>query len=138
MACVIVESYNPDFNGHGLPTYSTATITSEDQLTEIFISPSALHSQSPPPVPENPVDYCNQQQLPAIPSAQVPVVQHSVDIEQQPQPELLPDWVIRKQEQPMEPPWWESELAPSIHRTLKEREKTIGDILFRSPQLENR
>ncbi len=42
------------------------------------------------------------------------------------------------EEQLVEPPWWETELAPSIHQTLREREAAIGDIQFRSPQLEQR
>ncbi len=44
----------------------------------------------------------------------------------------------RFEEQQVEPPWWETELAPSIHQTLREREMAIGDIRFRSPQLEQR
>ncbi len=42
------------------------------------------------------------------------------------------------EEQLVEPPWWETELAPSIHQTLREREAAIGDIQFRLPQLEQR
>ncbi len=44
----------------------------------------------------------------------------------------------RFEEQQVEPPWWETELAASIHQTLRERETAIGDIQFRSPQLEQR
>ncbi len=44
------------------------------------------------------------------------------------------------EEQLVEPAWWETELASSIHQTLRERaserEAAIGDIQFRSPQLE--
>ena len=34
--------------------------------------------------------------------------------------------------------WWDSELAPSVYKTLKEREQCLAKIEYRSPQLMNR
>ena len=34
--------------------------------------------------------------------------------------------------------WWDSDLAPSVYKTLKEREQCLAKIEYRSPQLMSR
>ncbi len=80
--------------------------------------------------------------LSAVPASQLPQVEQSLDLEvaacqnprqptadapataacQGPGHTTLTEWVRRFGEQPVSPPRWETELAPSIHQTLRERE----------------
>ncbi len=148
-------------------TYAQVKASSPKLAEALFIPPSALYSQSPlSPIDSDPEELLEFQEdeasEAALLAAMPPVEEEYVDLEgpcensrrlspgapaaahtrrrtrRAPRHNTIAEWAKKFGEQPVEPPWWETELASSIHQTLRERETAIGDIQFKSPQLEQR
>ncbi len=122
MTCVLV-SLNPHFATHGaLPKLAV-------------VPPSAVYYLCPTsPVNPDPQESMEFQEEEHTKAAALTAEEH-MELDA-PCERLSP--TSPEAEPLVEPPWWETELAPSIHKTLREREAAIGDIQFRSPQLEQR
>lgn len=129
MTC-IVERYNPRLSVDAASTYAPAN-------TSLAYSPSVSVLRPLPPTQPVSLTKLQTHSVPVFPEIQVPSVQQSVEVEDLPSD--VEEFVLKQQVPTCTAPaWWESELAPPIHRTLKEREKAIAPIQFRSPQLEQR
>ncbi len=122
MTCVLV-SLNPHFATHGaLPKLAV-------------VPPSAVYYLSPTsPVNPDPQELMEFQEEEHTKAAVLLTAEEHMELDVP--CEISPS--SPEAEPLVEPPWWETELAPSIHKTLREREAAVGDIQFRSPQLKQR
>lgn len=152
MACM-VETYNPQtekFIGgaHGLLYHEDE----ESRVVQLLaIPPSALFSQSTrqdigmegvrdSPFYESSANASHQQHKG---EGMIPAVQQSnesgLELREVSAPSIdIVDEVVKAQRGIIHPPWWETEFAASIHQTLREKEKKLAPIQFRSPQLKQR
>ena len=141
MACM-VETYNPhigaeNFIGgtHGL-LYHESFEDEESRAVQLAIPPSALHSQSDRYVYMEGARnlYFNESTVNGSQKGEgmMPAVPREVST-----PNFV-DEVVRAQRGIIQPPWWETVLAVDIHQTLREREKKLAPIQFKSPQLKHR